>query len=82
MAMLDHAVRYGQLRLGRRLARSLPLVGGAIALIAIGSAIRRKGLVRGTVDSALNALPVVGALKNAAEVIRGRDLIPDRTRRS
>jgi hypothetical protein len=80
MTILQHAVRYGQLRLGRRLSRSLPWVGAAIALMAVGTAIRRKGIVGGTVDTALNALPVVGAAKNVAEAFRGRDFIPDRIR--
>jgi hypothetical protein len=40
--------------------------------------IRRKGVVSGTLDTGLNATPFVGALKNAAEIIRGRDFFPDR----
>jgi hypothetical protein len=78
MAILQHVVRYGQLRLSRRLVRSMPWVGGLIAVAAVGLAIRRKGFLGGTVDTALNAVPVLGAAKNAAEVIRGRDFIPDR----
>ena len=76
--MLQQAVRYGQLRAGRRLARTLPFVGGLIALAAVASAVRRKGVVRGTLDTALNAMPVVGGVKNAAEMMRGRDFIRDR----
>jgi hypothetical protein len=56
----------------------MPWVGAAIALVAIGSAIRRKGVVGGTVDTALNALPVVGAAKGIIESVRGRDFIRDR----
>ena len=56
--------------------RVLPWVGVAFALISIGAAIRRKGFVRGSVDTALNAMPVVGSLKAAAEMIRGREFIP------
>ena len=78
MAVLAHVLRYGQLRLGRRVARTLPWVGAAIALAAVGSAIRRKGVVGGTVDTALNAVPVLGAAKGVVETIRGRDFIPDR----
>ena len=78
MAVLNQAVRYGQRRLGRRLARSLPWVGGVIALITVGSAMRRKGFLGGAMDTALNAIPFVGGVKNAAEVVRGRDFIRDR----
>ena len=79
MAVLQTALRFGALRAGRRLSRSLPWVGGLIALAAVGAAIRRKGVVGGTLDTALNATPFVGAMKNTAEVLRGRDFIPDRT---
>jgi hypothetical protein len=39
---------------------------------------RRKGFLGGTVDTALDFIPFVGAAKNMAEVGRGRDFIPDR----
>jgi hypothetical protein len=78
MAVLNQAVRYGQRRLGRRLARSVPWIGGIIAIATIGAAMRRKGVVGGTLDTALNAIPFVGGMKNAAEVVRGRDFIRDR----
>ena len=58
----------------------MPWIGTALALAAVGASIRRKGLVGGTMDTALNAIPVVGAAKATAEMIRGRDFIPDRRR--
>jgi hypothetical protein len=78
MAVTQQAVRYGQQRLRRRLTRSIPWVGGALALLAIGSAIRRKGLVGGTIDTALNAVPFLGGAKTLTEIARGRDFIRDR----
>ena len=80
MAIQQQALKYGQRRLLRRASRSLPWIGAAIALVTIGSAIRRKGLVGGTLDSALNAIPFVGGVKNACEVVRGRDFIRDRAK--
>ena len=80
MFIRQHALQYGQFRLARRFGRAMPWIGAVIALAAIVSAVRRKGLVGGTVDSALNALPFVGAAKNAAELVRGRDFIRDRER--
>jgi hypothetical protein len=65
-------------KLARRLSRSIPYVGAAIALFTIGAAIRRKGLFGGAVHSGLDAIPFVGGAKNIAEAIRGRDFIPDR----
>jgi hypothetical protein len=75
---IQNAARFGQIRLARRVGRSLPWVGGAIALFALGTAIRQKGWLGGSVDTALNALPFVGGVKNAAEMVRGRDFIRDR----
>ncbi len=72
------ASRYGQIRLAQRVGRSLPWIGAAIALVTLGSAIRRKGFVGGAVDTALNAVPFLGGVKNFAEVYRGRDFIRDR----
>lgn len=80
MTMQQSALRYGQRRLTRRLGRALPWIGTALALAALASTIRRKGLVRGTVDTALNAIPFVGGVKTAAEIVRGRDFFPDRRR--
>jgi hypothetical protein len=78
MAIQQQALRYGQRRLARRLGRSMPWVGAAIALLTLGAAIRRKGFLGGTVDSALNATPFVGTAKTLAEMARGRDFIPNR----
>jgi hypothetical protein len=65
-------------RVTRRLGRAVPWLGAVVALIAIGGAIRRKGWLGGALDTALDFTPVVGTLKNVAEVGRGRDFIRDR----
>jgi hypothetical protein len=49
-------------------------------LLTLGGAIRRKGWVGGALDTALDFTPVVGTMKNMAEVGRGRDFIRDRMR--
>ena len=79
MTIQQQALRYGQRRTTGRLGRALPWIGTAIALAAFASQVRRKGLVRGAADTALNAMPVVGALKSLAEMARGRDFFPDKT---
>ena len=66
------------MRLSKRLRRSVPYIGTAIALATIVATVRRKGLVSGSLDTGLNAMPVVGAVKNAIEMARGRDFFPDR----
>jgi hypothetical protein len=65
-------------RVSRRLMRAVPWLGAVVALVAISGAIRRKGWLGGALDTALDFTPVVGTLKNVAEVGRGRDFIRDR----
>ena len=76
--MSNRLARYGGMRLSKRLRRSVPIIGTAIAVATIVSTVRRKGLVSGSLDTGLNAMPFVGALKNAVEMMRGRDFFPDR----
>jgi hypothetical protein len=78
MSMGNRLARYGGMRLSRRLSRSIPILGTAIAVATIYSTVRRKGVVGGTMDTGLNAVPFVGAAKNLMEMVRGRDFFPDR----
>lgn len=78
MATTDRLVRWGGARLSRRISRSVPWIGGAIALATVVSTMRRKGFFGGMMDTGLNALPFVGAAKNTVELVRGRDFFPDR----
>lgn len=78
MTLTQRITRWGGARLSRRVSRSLPWVGAAIALATAASTMRRKGVISGAVDTGLNAVPFVGAAKNAIEVARGRDFFPDR----
>lgn len=64
--------------MSRRMSRSLPVIGAAIAVVTVASAMRRKGVISGALDSILNAVPFIGAAKNAVEVVRGQDFFPDR----
>ena len=57
----------------------MPWIGAVVAVAAVGAAIRRKGVFGGALDTALDATPVVGAVKNTLEAIRGRDFIEDKT---
>lgn len=77
MGITRQVAQYGGARLSRRLLRSVPLLGAAVAFFTLRSAVRRKGFVRGVADSALDATPGVGAAKNVYEAVRG-DIIADR----
>jgi hypothetical protein len=78
MAITRQLKQYAGRRLTRRLYRSMPWIGGLIALATVGGAIRRKGWFGGTLDTALDFIPFVGGAKNLAEVSRGRDFIRDK----
>ena len=56
----------------------MPWIGGVVALATLGASMRRKGIARGALDTALDMTPFVAALKNGLEVVRGRDFVPDR----
>lgn len=77
MEVIEKFARWGGARFSRRLARSIPFVGALVAFAALGSTMRRKGVVGGLADTGLNAIPYVGALKNVVEVVRGEDFFPD-----
>jgi putative toxin of predicted polymorphic toxin system len=81
MAISRPLQQYASRRIARRLYRSMPWIGSLVAIATIGSVLRRKGVVRGTMDTALNFIPFVGGAKNVAEAMRGRDFFPDRPAR-
>ena len=78
MSIGQKLTRWGGARLSRRMRRSIPILGTAIAVATVVATVRRKGLVSGTLDTGLNAMPLVGAVKNGLEILRGRDFFPDR----
>jgi hypothetical protein len=78
MAKLRPVQQYAGRKLMRKLTRAIPWVGAVIAVATIGGAMRRKGVVRGAIDTGLDAIPFAGAAKGFAEAVRGRDFIPDR----
>jgi hypothetical protein len=80
MATAEKIVGWGGSWLTSRAARSIPWVGVAVALLTVAETVRRKGVFRGALDTGLNAVPYLGAAKNVAETVRGRDFIADRRR--
>jgi len=80
MSITGQMTQYARGRLTRRLYRSMPWIGSVVAIVTIGSAIRRKGWLGGTLDTTLDFIPFVGGAKNIAEAARGRDFIRDKPR--
>ena len=78
MAISNRLARWGTARLSRKVSRSIPILGAAIAAATVVATMRRKGLISGALDTGLNAIPGIGAAKNVIEIARGRDFFPDR----
>jgi hypothetical protein len=64
-------------QIAKRVAKMVPFGGTAIAIVLVGSDVRQKGLVRGVINSGLDAIPFVGLVKNGIELVRG-DFLADK----
>ena len=73
----QRAGRWVGRRVARRIEKALPLVGTIVAMAFLAETMRRKGVMRGLADTALNAVPVLGTVKNGIEMFTD-DWIPDR----
>ena len=64
-------VEAGGWKLARRVAKTIPGVGTAMALGFVGYDIKKKGIVKGLLNSGFDAIPLVGTGKNVIEVFTG-----------
>ena len=67
----------GGWQVAKRLAKMVPFGGTAIAVVLVGSDIKRKGVIKGVINSGIDAIPFVGLAKNGVELFTG-DLIADK----
>ena len=70
-------VEAGSWTLARRIGRSIPYVGSALAIGMVGYDVKKKGLIKGVLNSGLDAIPIVGLVKNGVEFFTG-DFFPDK----
>jgi hypothetical protein len=70
-------VEAGGWQVAKRAAKSVPYLGTAVAIGLVGHDIKKKGVVKGLLNSGLDAIPVVGLAKNAIELVTG-DFFPDK----
>jgi hypothetical protein len=75
--MLRRFIRAGGTRLAMKAAKSMPIVGTVAVIGLAGYEIKKKGMVKGLVNLALDATPVVGVAKNTIEMFTG-DWLPDK----
>jgi hypothetical protein len=67
----------GGWQLVKRGAKMLPFGGTLVALGLVGHDIKKKGVVKGVINSGLDAIPLVGLAKNGVELFTG-DFISDK----
>jgi hypothetical protein len=71
-------VHAGGWHLVKRGAKMLPFGGTVVAIGLVGHDIKKKGFVKGVVNSGIDAIPFVGLAKNAVEMFTG-DFISDKS---
>jgi hypothetical protein len=70
-------VHAGGWQVAKRAAKMVPFGGTLVAVGLVGHDIKRKGVVRGVINSGLDAIPIFGFAKNAVELVTG-DFIADK----
>lgn len=70
-------IHAGGWQVAKRAAKTLPFGGTVIVIALVGNDIKKKGVVKGLLNSGIDAIPFVGLAKNAIELVRG-DFIPDK----
>ncbi len=73
-------VHAGGWQVVKRMAKTVPFGGTAVAIVLVGTDIRKKGVFGGLINSGIDAIPFVGLAKNAVELVRG-DFIPDKEKK-
>ena len=74
-------IHAGGWQVAKRVAKTIPFGGTAVAVVLVGSDIRSKGVFRGLLNSGIDAIPFVGLAKNTVEFFRG-DFIPDKAKKN
>jgi len=70
-------IHAGGWQVAKRVAKMVPFGGTVIVIGLVGHDIKKKGVVKGVVNSGIDAIPFVGLAKNAVELFTG-DFIPDK----
>ena len=70
-------VHAGGWQVAKRVAKMVPFGGTVVVVTLVGFDIKNKGLVKGVINSGLDAIPIIGLAKNAVELFTG-DFISDK----
>jgi hypothetical protein len=69
--------KVGGWQVAKRVAKRIPVIGTVLTIGLVGHDIRKKGLIKGVVNSGLDAVPFVGTAKGVIELFTG-DLLSDK----
>ncbi len=75
--LFSKVIHAGGWRVARKVARSVPGLSTAMALGFLAYDIKKKGVINGSINSGLDAIPIVGTVKNVTEMVTG-DFLPDK----
>jgi hypothetical protein len=75
--IVKKAAEVGGWQIAKRVAKRLPVVGTVLTIGLVGHDIRKKGLIKGVVNSGIDAIPFVGTAKGVVELFTG-DLLSDK----
>jgi hypothetical protein len=64
-------VEAGGWQVAKRVAKSVPVVGGILTIGLVGYDIKKKGVIKGVLNSGLDAIPIIGTAKNVVEFFTG-----------
>ena len=78
--LIRSLLRSGGMRLVKKLGKAVPVVGTAVAIGMTAYEVKKKGLFRGIMNTALDATPIVGTTKNVIEIFTG-DWLADKESR-
>ncbi len=70
-------IEAGATRLATKVIRQVPVLGTAVIVGMAGYEMKKKGVLKGLANVAMDATPVVGVAKNVIEVFTG-DWFPDK----
>ena len=70
-SVLRRIIQAGSARVAVKAAKTIPIIGTAVAISLVGYEIKKKGLIKGLINTALDATPFVGVAKNAIELVTG-----------
>lgn len=67
----------GSWQVVKRIAKRVPVIGTVLTIGLVGNDIRKKGIIKGVANSAIDLIPFVGTAKGVVELFTG-DLISNK----